>query len=110
MKRSTGFVLLSGVLLGVPVAWTAEKKEAAITMDQLPPAVKTTIEKESAGAKVDEIEKETEAGKTFYEVEIVKNGRESYLHVAENGKVLKRESAAQERKAEGAEKPAHHDY
>jgi len=108
MTRSTGFVLLSGMLLGVPVAWTAEKKEATLTMDQLPPAVKATIEKESGGAKVDEIEKETEAGKTFYEAEIVKNGRETYLHVAANGKVLKRESAAQERKAEGPEKSAHH--
>ncbi len=105
MKRSTGFVLLSGVLLAAPVAWTAEKKETNLTMDQLPKAVKRTVEKESAGATVGEIEKETERGKTFYEVGITKNGHESYVHVATNGKVLKRESAAQERKAEGAEAP-----
>ena len=73
-------------------------------MDQLPAAVRATIEKESAGGKVDEVEKETEHGQTFYEAEIVKNGHESYIHVAEDGKVLKRETEAQERKAEGAEK------
>jgi hypothetical protein len=37
--------------------------------------------------------------------EVVMNGRESYVHVAENGKVLKRETAAQERKAEPRERP-----
>jgi uncharacterized membrane protein YkoI len=107
MNRSTGFMLAAGVLLAVPAAWTAEKKEATVTMDQLPKAVRSTIEKESAGARVAEIEKETEAGKTFYEAEIVKNGHQSYVHVAENGKVLKRESAAQEHKDEAAETKHH---
>ena len=107
MMRSPGLVLAFGALVVAPVAWTAEKKEAALTLEQVPAPVRATIEKESAGARVDEIEKETEGGKTFYEAEIVKNGRESYVHVAENGKVLKRESGAQERKAEGTERKGH---
>src|SRR6476660_1693546 len=91
-------------LLAFPLAgWSAEKGETHMKMDQLPPAVKATIEKESAGARVEEIEKETEGGKTFYEVEIVRNGRESYIHVSPAGKVLKRETEAQERKEEGME-------
>ena len=92
-------------LLALPLAgWSAEKGETHLTMDQLPAAVKATVEKESAGGKVGEVEKETHRGKTFYEVEISKNGRESYLHVSPEGKVLKRETAAEERKEEGAEK------
>ena len=95
-------------LLVFPLAgWAAEKGEAHLKMDDLPPAVKATVQKESAGAKVEEIEKETEGGKTFYEVEIVRKGHESYVHVSPEGKVLKRETAAQERKAEGAEKEEH---
>jgi hypothetical protein len=91
-------------LLALPVAsWSAGHGETRVDMDQLPPAVKATIQKESAGAHVGTIDKETEGGRTFYEVEIGKGGRGSYLHVAENGKVLKRESAAQERRHEGAE-------
>ena len=87
-----------------PNAWSKGKRtETHLTMDQVPAAVKATIEKESAGAKVEEIEKETEGGRTFYEAEIVKDGRTSYVHVAENGKVLKRETAAQERRSEPAE-------
>lgn len=95
-------------LIALPLtSWSAEKKEQHVTMDQLPPAARATIEKESAGAKVEEIEQETEGGKTFYEAEIVKNGHESYIHVSPDGKVLKRETEAQERKAEGAEKGEH---
>jgi hypothetical protein len=98
-------LIVAALLAFPPVAWSAGKKgETHLTMDQLPAAVKATIEKESAGAKVEEIEKETEGGKTFYEAEIVKDGRESYIHVSQRGKVLKRETAKQERKVEGAEK------
>ncbi len=99
-------LFLAGLLVLPPVAWSAgtTKSETHLTMDQLPAAVKATIEKESKGATVGEIEKETEGGKTFYEAEIVKNGRHSFVHVSTRGKVLKRESAQQERKAEGAEK------
>jgi hypothetical protein len=100
-------------LLVLPLAgWSAEKGGTHLKIDELPAVVKATIEKESAGAKVEEIEKETEGGKTFYEAEIVKNGHRSYIHVSPDGKVLKRETAAQERKAEGAEKEGHerHNY
>jgi len=51
-----------------------EQKVTKFKLDQLPPAVRATVEKESAGGKVEEIEKETENGKTFYDVEIEKNG------------------------------------
>jgi len=104
MKTASLFV---AALLALPFAgWAAEKKkdETHITMDQLPAAVRATIEKEAAGGKVEEVEKETEHGATFYEAEIVKKGKGSYVHVAEDGKVLKRETSAQERKAEGSEK------
>src|SRR5215831_10934555 len=90
---------LSIVALAVPVAaWSASGHETRLTMDQLPPAVKSTIDEESAGGSVGRLEKETEHGRTFYEAEIVKNGKESYVHVAEDGKVLKRESKAEERR------------
>jgi hypothetical protein len=104
MKATALFV---AALFALPLAgWAAEKKkgETHLAMDQLPASVRATIEKESAGGKVEEVEKETEHGATFYEAEIVKNGKESYVHVSPDGKVLKRETEAQERKAEGAEK------
>jgi uncharacterized protein YpmB len=96
--------VLAGLLV-VPVgAWCAETHETRLSLDQVPQAVKATIEKETAGAKLGEIEKETEHGRTFYEAEFTKNGRTSYVHVADDGKVLKRESAAQERRTEPHER------
>jgi hypothetical protein len=101
--KTTSFALAA--LLALPVAaWSAEKGEKHMTMDELPAAVKATVEKESTGGQVGEVEKETHRGKTFYEVQITKNGQESYVHVSPEGKVLKRETAAEERKEEGTEK------
>jgi hypothetical protein len=95
----TSWILVG--LLALPLgAWAAEKHEERLSIDQVPPAVKTTIEKELAGGQLGEIEKETQGGRTFYEAQLTKDGHTSYVHVAENGNVLKRESAAQERRSE----------
>jgi hypothetical protein len=95
----TSWILVG--LLVVPVgAWAAEKHETALSIDQVPAAVKSAIEKELDGGQLGEIEKETEGGRTFYEARLTKDGHATYVHVAENGKVLKRESAAQERRGE----------
>ena len=98
---------VAGLFVFVVSTSAAEDKEQHVSMDQLPAAVKATLEKESTGGKIGEVEKETERGKTFYEAEIVKNGHESYIHVSGDGKVLKRETEADERKAEGVEKEEH---
>jgi len=100
MNRSAGsvwIVSLVGAFVFLAFTPTAratenplEQKVTKFKLDQLPPAVRATIEKESAGGKVEEIEKETENGKTFYDVEIEKNGHESSVHVSEDGKVLAR--------------------
>ena len=98
---------VAGLFAFVVGASAAEHKEQHVSMDQLPPTVKAALEKESADGKIGEVEKETESGKTFYEAEIVKNGHEWSIHVSEDGKVLKRETAADERKAEGIETEEH---
>ena len=85
-----------------PSAAVQEKGEK-MTMDQLPAPVKATIEKEAAGGTIGDITRENEKGKTFYEAHITKNGKDRYVHVADSGKVLKRESAKKEAKSEAKE-------
>jgi uncharacterized membrane protein YkoI len=76
----------------VPAALAeAEENEQKVTVDQLPPAVRKTLEKEAAGGKILEIEKERERGKTVYEAQIIKNGQKWEIEIAEDGKVLDRE-------------------
>jgi hypothetical protein len=51
-------------LVAFPLAgWSAEKGETHVTMDQLPAAVKATIERESAGGKVEEPRRRPSTGR-----------------------------------------------
>ena len=54
-----------------------EGDEVAINQDQLPPAVRDTMNRESGGAGLTKIEKETKDGKTSYEANATINAFES---------------------------------
>ena len=66
---------------------------------QAPAPVQATLKAE--GARV-EIQQETEGGKTLYEATVSKDGKSYSLHVANDGKVLKRESLKAEKQAPAA--------
>ena len=63
-------------------------KEETISLDDLPPAVRATIEKHAAGGKIVEIDTETVKGTLVYEAEVVLNGREFDILVSAEGKYL----------------------
>jgi len=67
------------------------KMEENLAMKDLPPAVQKTVEAKSAGGKIKELELETEDGKTFYEVEFEKDGKEHKVKIAKDGTVLEYE-------------------
>jgi uncharacterized membrane protein YkoI len=66
--------------------------EEILAMEDLPPAVLETVKAESAGGEIKELALETEEGKTFYEVEFEKDGKEHEVKIAEDGTVLERET------------------
>jgi hypothetical protein len=84
--RSIGKVV-AGLALAVGVALPAYAGED-VKLDELPPAVKQTVERETKGAAVKEIERDEEDGKIVYEVEYTKAGNRYELHVGPTGKVL----------------------
>ena len=65
--------------------------EEPVTLDQLPAPVRATVERETAGGSIKELELEIEEDETFYEVEFYKDGREQELSVRPDGSVAKRE-------------------
>ena len=74
-----------------------ESNEVTVTIDQLPAPVRQTIETQSAGGKIHEIEKETEGGKTIYEAEVkMTDGKEYEISVAEDGKLISKEQETRE--------------
>ncbi len=70
---------------------TVLEVEEFMKMEELPPAVQETVKAESAGAEIKELVLETEDGKTFYEVEFEKDGKEHEVKISEDGTVLERE-------------------
>jgi len=106
---ATAFVVLVGGVTA-PAVYAAGDKAAhemeKVTMDQVPAPVKATLEKEAKGGTIGDVTKETKKGKMFYEAQIHRtDGKDRYVHVAPDGKVLKRESMKKETK-ERAKEPA----
>ena len=62
--------------------------EQTMSLSQVPDAVRTTIEQQSAGAEIQEIELEDEDGKQIYEVEVIRDGKEVEFKVAPDGTFL----------------------
>jgi len=64
-----------------------EGKEAKVQLKNLPPAVRATVEAETKNATIKGLSKETEKGKTVYELESLVNGRTRDLMIDSAGKV-----------------------
>jgi hypothetical protein len=63
-------------------------KAAPVDLSKYPDAVRATIEAETKNATVKHVSKETEKGKTQYEVETMANGKSRDLLVDASGKVI----------------------
>jgi uncharacterized membrane protein YkoI len=71
---------------------TIVSSEEQVEGKDVPDAVRKTAEEQSAGGKLGTIMKATEDGKTQYEVVITKDGKDSEIAVAPDGKLIKPES------------------
>jgi uncharacterized membrane protein YkoI len=62
--------------------------EKAVTMKDLPAAVRRTVQEQSQGATIRGLSKEVEGGKTTYEVEMKVNGRGKDVTMDASGAVI----------------------
>lgn len=65
--------------------------ESMLQLSALPMAVRNTIEKETKGREIVDIDEETQDGKKVYEVEFAQAGLNSQIHVSEDGTIVKSE-------------------
>ena len=80
-----------------------KETEYEIKNNEIPVAVKATLNKDFAGYKVTESEiSETAKGKVF-EFQIKKSGEKMEVAILPNGKIIKKESANREKNEEGDE-------
>ena len=91
MKKS-GLVNMTAMLvftLSVATGCPLFQKETVVTMAQVPPPVRSAIEKITAGNTIKQIEKIESGGKITYEVEYMKDGKEHDAYFADDGKMVK---------------------
>lgn len=91
LPTAMSIILAGALMLSLGGCGAFDEDEHAgqkVTLEQVPPAVKATIEKERKGGTVKEIEKLTTEGKTTYAADVVVDGKEQELIIAEDGKVI----------------------
>lgn len=71
-------------------ASTALADKNDLTIDDLTPAARATVEREVGRGVIDDIEWESKGGRSYFEVEFTLDGQEWELHVAEDGTLLRR--------------------
>lgn len=79
-----GLAVVASLILSFP-AFTQEKK---IKHSDLPPVVKKTVTGQIHGAKIRGFSEEKENGQTFYEVELMVDGRSKDVLMDANGAVV----------------------
>jgi uncharacterized membrane protein YkoI len=87
--------LMAVVCLALCIGAVATKQvmdeEKEVSIKEIPAAVKATILAEAEGGTIEEIELETEDGKTAYEADVIINGEEVEIQVAPDGTLLGKE-------------------
>lgn len=65
-----------------------EQEEVKVKLSDCPAAVQKTLKREANGASIETVDKETEDGKTLYEVDVKIDGKNYEINVAENGTLI----------------------
>ncbi len=85
LKEMLAIVVLGAFVTGCSSLMRCEEK---VNLEQLPPAVKTAVEKETVGGTLKLIEKEKCHDKVVYEVKYLKDNRKVMVKFTEDGKVV----------------------
>jgi hypothetical protein len=66
-----------------------EGDEVKMTMDQVPPAVRATLMQQAGGAMIKSVDQEhPKSGKIVYETDVMQNGKNWEIRVAEDGTLI----------------------
>ena len=79
------------LVLAAAVAGCAKDADERVPLDQVPAAVRATLERETRGAAIGEVEREEEDGRTVYEAKATVDGKRYEYTVAADGTLVGRE-------------------
>lgn len=89
----TRAAFVAAALLLTACSGVQREDEEVVPLEQVPPAVRKTIDANLAGGKVNEVERSTHDGLVIYEVEVRHAKGTTDLVIAEDGSLRKREAA-----------------
>lgn len=75
----------------MPIALPAEPEFVTLRLEDLPPRVQDAVKAAAKGREISDIDRETQNGRTVYEVEFKERGINSRIHVAEDGSQVREE-------------------
>lgn len=82
-----------------------EANEVKVPIEQVPAAVRATLARESGGAAIKDVDKESDEGKTIYEADAMIGAQNYEIKVAEDGTLVKKAIDNEDKeKAEAGEK------
>lgn len=93
---SAGIIVVVTGMFGCSTLRKSAQDEApaqAVSLAEVPPAARATIERLTAGGQIRELEKAQEDGRTVYDVEATVGGRDVEYDVAADGTVLSSEQS-----------------
>ena len=89
ISRLTIGLALAVTVAGLAAGCASAQKEERITVGQMSAPARATVEKETAGGKVDQVTREVERGKVVYDVEATVGGKHVEFLIADaDGVVL----------------------
>jgi hypothetical protein len=88
MTIPRGLAVAAATTILVSVLLSAQEQEKKIQRSDLPPAVEKTVVEQSKGATIRGFSQEKENGQTFYEAELMVNGKSKDVLVDVNGSVV----------------------
>lgn len=91
MRNLTLMAVLSALVFGGCANRNVGEREIEVSIDEVPAAVKETLLRESAGGKIEEIEKELDEGTWIYVVDIRLAGKRWEYEIAADGKLIEKE-------------------
>ena len=121
MTLKSGIILLLALALCIAVTAVGftqcskdKDQDQELTIDQLPAAVKATLLAQAQGNPIEDLEKETEDGVTFYSADIIKGDQKLEVEILEDGTLRSAEPEAissekEEADADDNEAVEHHD-
>jgi hypothetical protein len=85
-------VVLAGLMLslGALAGRKTSEHEMEVSLEQVPDSVKATLQ--SQGGMIEEVEMETENGRTIYEADVVVNGQKTEMKVGADGSLIGKEA------------------